>query len=611
MKRILDFIAFLTVLGFCHETTAAEPLKPNIIVIFTDDHGYADLSSQGILDDIKTPHIDALAAGGVRMTSGYVTAPQCVPSRAGLLSGKYQNRFGVESNGAPLDGFNAQQTIAERLKQAGYATGMTGKWHLGPAPEITRHGFDDVFYKNSNRPGWANFDLDGNDATPGPEQSNLYHLDANSAAARAFIKRHHHRPFFFYLAYRAPHVPLDAPEKYLQRFPGKMPERRRQALAMVSAIDDGVGGVLQTLREYDIEERTLIFFIGDNGAPLKIHRLDAPGGGPGWDGSLNDPLNGEKGMLAEGGIRVPFVVYWKGRIAAGRVCYHPVISLDVAATAASLAGLPEDPQLDGVNLIPYLQGECKGTPHETLYWRWIAQSAVREGRWKYLRGGTREYLFDLDADKEEKHNLLQAQPEIAERLRKKLTDWAARLQPPGLETKQMSEVWERYYDYYLEGKPAPPPTHAARPGRGAAPPTIQGWIPRNSTARLVGDMLQIRPHADGPKPPRPFIVHARLHLPADVTATARLRTQQPGTAGFAWREEGQPDFPPKQVVLFDCPASDPFQEHSVKLPARGKVIHVRLLLPPAGADIESIEFRDANQKPLKTQRFSSHTKQRR
>ena len=213
---------------------AAEPAKPNVIVIFTDDHGFADLGAQDVRDDIRTPHIDALANGGARMTSGYVTAPQCVPSRAGLLTGCYQNRFGVESNGEPLTGFDSQQTIAERLKQAGYATGMTGKWHLGPGERIVDHGFDDVYYKHANRPGWANFTLDGADREGGAEDSRQYHLDVNTAAACAFIRRHRQEPFFFYCAYRAPHVPLDAPQKYLDRFPGPMPQRRRQALAMIS-----------------------------------------------------------------------------------------------------------------------------------------------------------------------------------------------------------------------------------------------------------------------------------------------------------------------------------------------------------------------------------------
>jgi len=584
---------------------ANEQSKPNIIVIFTDDHGYADLSSQEIMDDVKTPHIDRLAAGGVRMTSGYVTAPQCVPSRAGLLSGRYQNRFGVESNGRPLDGFNAEQTIAERLKQAGYATGMTGKWHLGPQPDIVTHGFDDVYYKNANRPGWANFDLDGSDRTPGAENSGLYHLDANSAAACAFVKRHHDEPFFFYCAYRAPHVPLDAPPKYLERFPQKMPERRRQALAMISAIDDGVGRIMSTLSEYELEERTLIFIIGDNGAPLKIHKLDAPGGGPGWDGSLNDPLNGEKGMLAEGGIRVPFVAYWKGRIDGGQLYHHPVISLDVAATAVALAGLPTDPKLDGVNLIPYLCGDAKSIPHDTLYWRWIAQSAVREGQWKYLRGGAREYLFDLEADREEKHNLLTKHPDIVQRLRSKLASWAQEQNPPGLETKQMSATWEQYFDFYLDGKPAPAPGAADKPGKSGRNNALQGWIARNSTAAVKDGVLHIIPDRDARH--RPFIACAELNIPGPAIATLGLRSTTDGVAGFAWRTQGQRDFPPDQTVSIQIVASDQWQDIKAELPAQSRIIHIRVLLPDGESSIRHIGLTSAEGGGAKTWQFSQKT----
>ncbi len=595
--RYTHVLAVLTLVYLVGNTFAAD--RPNIIVIFTDDHGYADLSSQEILDDVKTPYIDRLAADGVRMTSGYVTAPQCVPSRAGLLSGRYQNRFGVESNGQPLDGFNAEQTIAERLKEAGYATGMTGKWHLGPQPEIVTHGFDDVYYKNANRPGWANFNLDGNDRTPGAEDSDLYHLDANSAAACAFVKRHHDEPFFFYCAYRAPHVPLDAPPKYLERFPGKMPERRRQALAMISAIDDGVGRIMSTLRQYGLEEKTLIFVIGDNGAPLKIHKLDAPGGGPGWDGSLNDPLNGEKGMLAEGGIRVPFVVSWKGRIPGGQIYEHPVISLDVAATSVALAGLPTDPKLDGVNLIPHLCGEAEGAPHDTLYWRWIAQSAVREGRWKYLRGGAREYLFDLEADREEKHNLLPEHPEIAQRLQAKLAKWAQEQNPPGLETKQMSTTWEQYFDYYLDGKPAPAPGAA---GRGNRDSTVQGWIARNSTAVVKDGALHVTPNKGARH--RPFIACSTMSIPGPAMATLELRSTTGGAAGFAWRTEGQRDFPPGQAVSLRIPASDQWQDVKAEIPAEGRIIHVRVLLPDGESSIRRIGLTSTKGKAAKAWRFS-------
>ena len=216
------------------------------------------------------------------------------------------------------------------------------------------------------------------------------------------------------------------------------------------------GLIRKTLKQEGLLEQTLIFLIGDNGAPLKIHKHDAPGGGPGWDGSLNEPLNGEKGMLTEGGIRVPFVVSWPGTIAGGKDYQHPVWSLDVAATAVALAELPADPKLDGVNLIPYLTGENEKPPHERLHWRWVAQSAIREGDWKLLIGGPREYLYDLSKDKEEKQNLITDHPEIAKQLRSKLKSWTQELQPPGLATKPVAETWNNYFDFYLEGKPAPP-----------------------------------------------------------------------------------------------------------------------------------------------------------
>lgn len=551
---------------------------PNVIVIFTDDHGYADLSCQDIRSDVRTPHIDQLAEQGVRMTSGYVTAPQCVPSRAGLLSGRYQNRFGVESNGESLIGFNQQVTLPERLQRAGYATGMIGKWHLGPAQEIVRHGFDDVFYQGGS---WTNFDIDGNDVSPGTTFKRLYHLDAKSAAARAFINRHHDEPFFLYLAYRAPHVPLDATQKYLSRFPGEMPERRRQALAMMSAVDDGVGGILETLRANGLEKQTLIFFIGDNGAPLKIHKIDAPGGGPGWDGSLNEPLNGEKGMLSEGGIRVPFLVHWPGTIPGGGVDDRPVISLDVAATAMAVAGIDRDRELDGVNLIPYLDGSIQASPHEALYWRWVAQSAVRQGKWKYLRGGDREYLFDLDVDHEELDNVAKEHPQVARRLRVKLEDWTATLSPPGLATRPMSSTWASYFDHYLDGKPV------ARPSTNDRRPTsVQGWIARNAQLDRKGDALRIIPD----KRDAPFIACSKLKLPAESTAVIRFRSTATGRGGIAWRERGQKDFPSGQTVRFDIENTSSQQVYRVAIPAHAPIIHLRLLLPNGVSEIASIKF---------------------
>ena len=575
---------------------AAAAERPNIIVIYTDDHGWPDIGAAGIYDDLKTPNIDALAASGVRATNGYSTAPQCVPSRAGLLAGRAQNRFGVESNGEALGGFDDQETIAERLKKADYATGQIGKWHLGPNPEIPKHGFDDVYSKNSNRPCHANYNLAGETIDMQQVDDGLYHLDACTQAALTFIRRHEKEPFFLYLAYRAPHVPLDAPEKYLSRFPGKMPERRRQALAMISAMDDGVGLIVDELKSKGLHDNTLIFYIGDNGAPLKIHKLDAPGGGPGWDGSLNAPMNGEKGMLAEGGMRVPYLVSWPAKIPAGQVYELPLSTLDVAATAIAAAGLPGDDLLDGADLRPYLSGEKKSAPHEFLTWRWIAQTAVREGKWKLLRGGSREYLFDLDADPRETRNLLAANPETAQRLRARLESWASELDPPGLETKTMSSTWEDYYDFYLDGKPAAPRTKTAEPK------SVHGWIARGVALEMRDDALHLKPEKEGKQ--TPFIVVSDIEISGPITAKVKLRASTAGDGGFAWRLKGQKEFPANQTAKFPIAQSADWQEQEIEFGGSGTVIHVRLLLPRGEHVIESVRFFDSKGNVLKSWDFS-------
>ena len=571
--------------------------KPNIILVFTDDHGYADLGCQGIVDDIRTPHIDSLARSGVRMESGYVTAPQCVPSRGGLLTGRYQNRFGLESNKESLSGFNQQLTIADRLKSHGYATGMAGKWHLGPREEIVRHGFDDVFYKNSNRPGWSNFDLTGEDRPAGPEESSLYHIDACSDAACAFIKRHHDRPFFFYCAYRAPHVPLDATREYLDRFPGEMPKRRRQALAMISAIDDGIGKMLATLARFDLRNDTLIFLIGDNGAPLKMHKIDAPGGGPGWDGSLNDPLNGEKGMLTEGGIRVPFVMSWPNGIKSGLVYHYPVISLDVAATSLALAGAPPATEHDGVNLIPIVNRNLPA--HRQLYWRWISQSAIREGKWKYLQAGSSRYLFDLENDKEETSNLIANHENLADRLQRDLESWASRLQPPGIESK--TNNWNVQYDHYLEGKPAPLPSQRVQASQQNTSDNVGGWVARGCKISVDERALNI----ESPKSERPFLACTGLSIPENATVVVRLKNENSGRLGIAWRTAGDKSFDKNKVAWVPVVRSTDITPHRIKISARDKVIHLRLLLPGGNTAIESIHIEGVDGQVLKRWAFQS------
>lgn len=587
--------------------------RPNIIVFYTDDHGHADLSCQGVLDDVRTPHVDSLARHGVLARHGYSTAPQCVPSRAGLLVGRFQSKFGVESNGNSLDGFDRAVTIAERLQQAGYVTAQFGKWHLGPGSEIVKHGFKHVFNQNAQRPFAANITITGEDRDMSNCSPELYHVDACSRAAASLIQRYRDDPFFLYVAYRAPHVPLDAPQKYLDRFPGKMPERRRQALAMLSAVDDGVGLINETLRKTGLREQTLIFYIGDNGAPLKIHKLDAPGGGPGWDGSLNDPLNGEKGMLTEGGMHVPFVVCWPGTIPGGQVYQHPVSALDVAATAAALANVAAKPgDLDGVNLIPHLTGQTDAPPHAALMWRWVSQSAIRQGDWKLLRGGDREYLFNLEADLEEKMNLVAQHPEIASRLRASLASWANTLEPPGLSTATTAKVWNDYFDYYLDGKPAPPlrskiaprtpPNSPASTASEARPPagfqlrTLRGWIARNGELTAEAGVLRLTGREESKAP---FLVRTRLKLSGPLTATMQIKAATTGRVAIAWRTSQQPEFSNEAVAASTISAANQWETLTIELPVEGELIHLRIHTPPGVTTFREIKLDPASGKSAK------------
>lgn len=456
---------------------------PNIIIIFTDDHGWADLGANGVREDIKTPNTDSLAQSGVRFTSGYSSAPQCRPSRAGLMSGRNQSLFGLEDNSANSYPWG-EYTIAERLRDAGYQTGISGKWHLqgqvdstGKLPDGSdaspeqiaagikygqgaanpgnphHHGFTELF-SGLTKNYTATHAADGTDLGGLVDiVDRRYRLEIQAEWGVNFIKRQAQaqKPFFLYLSFYAPHVPLEAPKKYLDRFPGEMPERRRLALAMISAVDDGVGLVTSTLEELGIRDNTLIFYIGDNGAPLKIHKVDAPGGGPGWDGSLNEPWIGEKGMISEGGIRVPFVASWPNSIPANQVYEHPVIAFDATATSIVAAGLELDERIDGANLIPHLDGTIEEAPHDALCWRWSGQSAIRMDKWKYLHAGGREYLFDLSTKAHESENLIHRHPERAALMKHKLIVWAQSLQDPGID-KNFGYQGPRYYDHYLDGK---------------------------------------------------------------------------------------------------------------------------------------------------------------
>jgi arylsulfatase A-like enzyme len=424
--------ASLLLPGSCRAQSTERRRRPNILVILADDLGYAELGVQGCRD-IPTPHIDSIAANGTRFTSGYVSCPICAPTRAGLMTGRYQQRFGFETNPGPEAHADPkfglpreQTTLAERLKGFGYATGMFGKWHLGYRPELqpTRRGFDEFlgFLSGANEylPGGRRSDriLRGTDPVDEPE----YLTDAFAREAVAFIDRHAQEPFFLYLPFNAVHAPLQAIDQHLQRFPGITDPNRRTYAAMTAAMDDAVGRVLGKLREHGLEEDTLIFFLSDNGGPTPQTT------------SSNLPLRGYKGQTYEGGIRIPFMVQWKGHLPAGKVNDQPVIALDIHPTAVAACGegIGRAWRLDGVNLLPYLSGEQASAPHEALYWRFHQQRAIRQGEWKLVLGNQSAAweLYNLADDIGEQHDLAAQEPGRARELTALWESWNAELMDP-------------------------------------------------------------------------------------------------------------------------------------------------------------------------------------
>jgi arylsulfatase A-like enzyme len=438
--------------------------KSNIILILADDLGYGDLGCQGGRD-IPTPNIDSLARNGVRFTNGYVSCPVCSPTRAGLMTGRYQQRFGHEFNpgpaatagpefGLPL----SQITIADVLKRAGYSTGLVGKWHLGYLPQFhpQRRGFDEFFGFLGGSHSYVdatgdrqNLILRGTE----PVDEKEYLTDAFTREAVAFIERHHSEPFFLYLAYNAVHGPLQATPKYLERFTGIADQRRRTYAAMLSAMDDGIGSVMRKLRERGLYRDTLVLFFNDNGGP------------PTANASSNGALRGAKATVFEGGVRVPVIIQWPRRLKAGQTYDRPVISLDVFPTAAAAAGgaAPRDRVIDGVNLMPYLTGERLDAPHKTLFWRFGEQRAVRKDDWKLVRmGDAPPQLYDLAKDVGESNDLASRDPGVAQDLGAALADWESQLEAPR---------WGR------AGRAAPARPRARQRARARAARQLRGTTP--------------------------------------------------------------------------------------------------------------------------------------
>ncbi|MDE0597252.1 MAG: sulfatase-like hydrolase/transferase [Roseibacillus sp.] len=448
---------------------------PNLIIIFADDLGYGELSCQNPRTDVPTPHIDSIAKNGVRCTQAYVTAPNCSPSRAGLLTGRIPTRFGYENNptgwknesaefGLPLQ----EITLAELLQGHGYTTGLIGKWHLGGTAKFHphRHGFDNFFgftheghsfvpppYRGvttmlrrkalpgNKRGRWTSADRsmvytthmgsnepDYNADNPivrggQPVQENAYLTDALTREAVSFLKRNHDRPSFLFLAYNAVHSPLQGADAYMKKFAHLPDIHRRIFAAMLANLDDGVGEILKTVRALKQEENTLIVFLSDNGGPTRELT------------SSNLPLRGGKGQMYEGGLRIPFMVQWKGHLPAGQLYRHPVSSMDLFATAAGLGNIPAPENLDGVDLLPYLRGSKKDPPHESLFWRQRHKTAFRMGAWKIV-GDTRKQddhhweLYNLAQDLTERVNLASRHPDKLNELRQAWSAMNAQMAEP-------------------------------------------------------------------------------------------------------------------------------------------------------------------------------------
>ncbi len=409
---------------WCGHLTAAD--KPNILFIVGDDMGYADVGFHGC-KDIPTPNLDALAASGVRFTNGYVSGPYCSPTRAGLVTGRYQTRFGHEFNPSGKDGLPLTEiTVADRLKAAGYVTGLVGKWHLGtePAMHPQKRGFDEFYGFLGGAHSY--FDAGGILRNTEPVKEMDYTTDAFGREAVAFIERHKNKSWFLYLSFNAVHTPMHATEERLAKFPGIPDKERRTYAAMTLAMDEAVGVVRKKLASLGLGQKTFILFISDNGGPTMP--------GVTINGSRNDPLRGSKRTTLEGGIRVPFLIAWPGHLKPG-VYDQLVIQLDATATALAIAGAKAD-KVEGVNLLPFLTGEKSGTPHDALCWRFGQQMAIRAGDYKLVRydsnadtrTGARQpvtavKLYNLANDIGESKDLAMVHPDKVKELQAKWDAW--------------------------------------------------------------------------------------------------------------------------------------------------------------------------------------------
>ena len=404
--------------------------KTNVVLIVSDDQGYGDISCYQHPPDVSTPNLDRLATGGARMTNGYASCPVCSPTRAGVLTGRYQQRFGFYTAADSRAGLPTSEiTVADLLSKAGYATGVFGKWHLGYDPPYRplQRGFQ-RFYGFLGHGGHDYFDLSltdeirsiYRDAEPIADTGYLTRNLAREAVA--FIESNRERPFFLYLPFNAVHFPLQAPEEEIARYKTGN-EERNTYLAMLRVMDEGVGAVLDTLDRLGLEKDTLVLFFSDNGGARN-------------NASNNGPLRGHKHSVYEGGVRVPFLVRWPARIPAGVTSDEPVISIDAFATILAAAGVepPAGRVIDSRDMTPALTGKLDGPLHERLFWNWMDKDsddgwAIRKGRWKLLADKNGMELYDLTEDLGETRNLVRDRPERVRELLADYQRWRGEIAP--------------------------------------------------------------------------------------------------------------------------------------------------------------------------------------
>jgi arylsulfatase A-like enzyme len=437
------------------QTTSAD--QPNILLIVADDLGYEDVGFHGS-KDIQSPYLDLLAEGGIRFTDAHTTASVCSPSRAGMMTGRYQQRFGHEANTPSFpDGMDVQETtMAQRLKALGYRTGVVGKWHLGSTERHypTQRGFDSFYglregsrsyffeAKKSDRPGgYRAIEQNGQQV-----RFEGYLTDVLGDQAVEFINDSSDQPFFLYLSFTAPHGPLEAKEEDLRRFAHIPDRRRRTYAAMIWAMDRAIGQVVAELKKSGKYDNTLIWFLSDNGGATN-------------NASSNLPLAGHKGIKFEGGIRVPFLMHWKARFPDGKIETRMVSALDILPTSVVAAGgtikdRSDNPRpLDGVNLLPFLTNTTDEAPHRKLYWHKLWFSAMRDGPWKLIYVKDYGYaLYNLADDLSEKENVATKYPERVVAMAEDLDRWKSEMIGPlWTEDEKWFRVHSRNHIRIIEG----------------------------------------------------------------------------------------------------------------------------------------------------------------